>query len=144
MTPAKAPRLRSRPKIPKPTDVPSSDPAQELTSLIGVSRLAMKSFFALIYRGPDGIYRVSVPDFPAVTAAGPTLDHARVNAEWALFAHIRCLLAKGQTIPDPSSLADPRHQGTQIMTLALIEVDEKTTMAPRMVQHGQRVSSSDS
>jgi predicted RNase H-like HicB family nuclease len=101
----------------------------------------------LIYRGPDSIYHVSVPDFPAVTAAAATLNHARVNAEWALFAHIRSLLAQGQTIPEPSSLADilcnPRNQSAQIVTLALIEVDAKTKMAPRMMQHDQGVSSSD-
>jgi predicted RNase H-like HicB family nuclease len=97
---------------------------------------AMKPFVALIYRGPDGIYRVSVPDFPAITVAGITFDHARVNAEWALFAHIRRLMANGDAIPEPSSLADViADQGAQVMTLALIEVDEKATMAPTMIQH---------
>jgi predicted RNase H-like HicB family nuclease len=68
----------------------------------------MKPFVSLIYRGPDGIYRVSFPDFPDLMAECETFDDACANAEWALAVHIRSLPA----IPEPSAsietvMADP-------------------------------------
>ena len=79
----------------------------------------MKGFVALIYCGPDGNHHVSFPDFPGVAAAHATLDKSRANARWALFAHIRSLVASGDAIPEPLSMADviadPRHQGAQNM-----------------------------
>jgi predicted RNase H-like HicB family nuclease len=85
----------------------------------------MKPFVALIYRGPDSIYRVSFPDFPDLLAESETFDYACANAEWALFAHIRSL----GTIPERSASleaveADPQHQDARAVILSLVEVDD--------------------
>jgi predicted RNase H-like HicB family nuclease len=89
---------------------------------------AVKEFVALVYRGTDGGYRVTIPDFPTLTVAGETLERARVRAQYALFFHIHGLVAEGAHIPQPSSLevimADWRHQGAlETMILAFIEID---------------------
>jgi predicted RNase H-like HicB family nuclease len=89
----------------------------------------MREFVALIQQGPDGGYRVSFPDFPAVVVDGETLERARVRAEYELFCHICRLVAEGETIPEPVGferiIADPEHQGAlENMSVALIEIDD--------------------
>ena len=89
----------------------------------------MKEFIALIHRNADGTYRVSFPDFPEVMAVGQTLDEARLDAQWALLAHLR-RLAEREEIPEPSSLeaimADPRHLGSlSISTVAIATVSTR-------------------
>jgi predicted RNase H-like HicB family nuclease len=89
----------------------------------------MREFIALIRQGPDGGYRVSFPDFPAVTVDGGTLEHARVRAEYELFCHICRLAAEGEAIPKPlgfeSMIADPEHQGAlENISVALIDIED--------------------
>jgi predicted RNase H-like HicB family nuclease len=92
-------------------------------------RKAVREFVALTRQGPTGGYQLTFPDFSALTVQGETLEQARVRAEYALFFHIRRLVAEGQTIPEPLSLeaimADPQHQGAlETTTLAWIEIDD--------------------
>jgi predicted RNase H-like HicB family nuclease len=84
-----------------------------------------REFVALVRHEAGDPYRVSFPDFPSLTVEGVTLDDARANAEWALFAHIRSLAA----IPEPSAsleavMADPQHQDARAVVLSLVEVDD--------------------
>jgi retron-type reverse transcriptase len=37
----------------------------------------------------DGSYRLTVADFPTLTVAGETLEHARIRAEYVLLARIK-------------------------------------------------------
>jgi predicted RNase H-like HicB family nuclease len=87
----------------------------------------MKGFVALIGQGPEGGFCASFPDFPTLTAAGETPEHARVRAQYALFYHIRRLVADGKAIPEPSSLEaildDPWYQNAlETMVVTLVEV----------------------
>jgi predicted RNase H-like HicB family nuclease len=54
--------------------------------------------------GSEGGYHVSFPDFPTIRVEGETLEHTRVRAEYALFFHIRRLVAESEAIPEPSGL----------------------------------------
>jgi predicted RNase H-like HicB family nuclease len=89
----------------------------------------MKEFIALIHRDADGTYRASFPDFPDVTVVGQSFDEARVDAQWALLAHLRSL-AEREEIPEPSSLetimADPRHVGS-------LSISNVATVSARMI-----------
>jgi predicted RNase H-like HicB family nuclease len=88
----------------------------------------MLEFIALICRDAGGPYRVTFADFPNLMATGDTLNDARTNAEWALHAHMRNLMAAGAAIPEPLSLeavtADPWHKDAlEITTMAWIQLD---------------------
>jgi predicted RNase H-like HicB family nuclease len=88
----------------------------------------MKGFVALVGQGPEGGFCASFPDFPTLTAAGETPEHARTRAQYALFFHVRQLVAQGKAIPEPSSLEaimdDPWYRSAlETMAVALIKID---------------------
>jgi predicted RNase H-like HicB family nuclease len=61
--------------------------------------------YAVIYKTGGG-YSVYVPDLPGCVAAAPTLDEARDLMEEAIEFHIEGMRLHGETIPEPSSLAE--------------------------------------
>jgi predicted RNase H-like HicB family nuclease len=64
----------------------------------------MKSYIALIHKGPRSDFGISFPDFPGCATAGRSLDEARKMAEEALAFHVDGMREDGETLPEPSSL----------------------------------------
>jgi predicted RNase H-like HicB family nuclease len=95
---------------------------------IGIRSDSVREFVAQIRQRSDGGYCASFPDLPTVRVDGETLEHVRARAEVALLIHLRRMVLKGASIPEPLSLkafeADPRHQGAlKTMIVALIEIN---------------------
>jgi predicted RNase H-like HicB family nuclease len=55
-----------------------------------------------IGKGPDGIFRMAVPDFPGCTAEGVSVDEAFDNLKLAMREWISSRITSGQNVPDPS------------------------------------------
>jgi predicted RNase H-like HicB family nuclease len=63
--------------------------------------------YAVIYEtGPGGGYGAYVPDLPGCVAAASTLEETRVLMEEAIEFHIEGMRLHGETVPQPSSLAE--------------------------------------
>jgi predicted RNase H-like HicB family nuclease len=67
------------------------------------------NYVAILHKDTDSDYGVSFPDFPGCITAGRTLDEARDMAEEALALHIECMIADGESLPEPSSLEAVMH-----------------------------------
>lgn len=66
----------------------------------------MKQYLAILHKDDGSDYGVSFPDFPGCVAAGKDLYDAQANAIEALAFHIEGMIEDGDTIPDPSDIAD--------------------------------------
>jgi predicted RNase H-like HicB family nuclease len=64
----------------------------------------MRQFVAIIFRDPDGGFAVTFPDLPGCAAFATTLDDAPGVAPRALAEHLEDLAARGQPVPEASTL----------------------------------------
>jgi predicted RNase H-like HicB family nuclease len=63
--------------------------------------------YAVIYEtGPEGGYSAYAPDLPGCAAAAATLAELRTLMEEAIEFHIAGMRLHGETVPEPSSLAE--------------------------------------
>ena len=63
--------------------------------------------YAVIYEtGPEGGYSAYVPDLQGCVAAASTLEEVRSLMEEAIEFHIEGVRLHGETVPEPSSLAE--------------------------------------
>jgi predicted RNase H-like HicB family nuclease len=63
--------------------------------------------YAVIYEtGPEGGFSAYAPDLPGCVAAASTLAELRTLMEEAIEFHIEGMLLHGETVPEPSSLAE--------------------------------------
>jgi predicted RNase H-like HicB family nuclease len=63
--------------------------------------------YAVIYEtGPEGGFSAYAPDLPGCVAAAPTIDEVRGLMEEAIEFHIEGMRLHGDTVPEPSSLAE--------------------------------------
>ena len=66
----------------------------------------MKDYLAILERANDGTWSAYVPDLPGCTSFGPTRDEAARNVHDAIREHIDSLRERGETVPEPSSIAE--------------------------------------
>jgi predicted RNase H-like HicB family nuclease len=64
----------------------------------------MRQFVAIIFKDPDGGFAVTFPDLPGCVAFTATLDVAPVVATAALAGHLEEMAARGEPVPEPSTL----------------------------------------
>jgi predicted RNase H-like HicB family nuclease len=63
--------------------------------------------YAVLYEtGPEGGYGAYVPDLQGYFAAARTLEEVRTLMEEAIEFHIEEMRLHGETVPEPSSLAE--------------------------------------
>jgi len=63
--------------------------------------------YAVIYEtGPEGGFSAYAPDLPGCVAAASTLAEIRTLMEEAIEFHIEGMRLHGETVPEPSSLAE--------------------------------------
>jgi predicted RNase H-like HicB family nuclease len=63
--------------------------------------------YAVIYEtGPEGGYRAYAPDLQGCVASARTLEEVRTLMEEAIEFHIDGMRVHGETVPEPSSLAE--------------------------------------
>lgn len=63
--------------------------------------------YAVIYeKGPEGGYSAYAPDLPGCVAAAATITEIRSLMEEAIEFHIKGMRLHGETVPEPSSLAE--------------------------------------
>ena len=63
--------------------------------------------YAVIYEtGPEGGYSAYAPDLPGCVAAASSLEELRPLMEEAIEFHIESMRLDGETVPEPSSLAE--------------------------------------
>ena len=62
-------------------------------------------YLVVLDREADGKYSVTVPDIPGCFTWGLNLEHALEMAREAIEVNIEHLLATGQSVPEPSHMA---------------------------------------
>jgi predicted RNase H-like HicB family nuclease len=69
----------------------------------------MAAYIALIHKDDGTSYGVSFPDVPGCISAGDTFEEAVANAAEALAGHFALMKADGDTVPQPRSYEQLRH-----------------------------------
>ena len=71
----------------------------------------------VIFKDPDSIYGIVVPDLPGCVTAGDTVEHVLTRAVEAIKCHLSGMLIDGEPIPDPRDIVS--HQDNPEYTDAL-------------------------
>jgi len=69
----------------------------------------MKDYLAIIEPADDGTWSAYAPDLPGCTSYGATREEAARNVHDAIRGHIDALRETGQSVPEPSSVAEIVH-----------------------------------
>jgi predicted RNase H-like HicB family nuclease len=69
----------------------------------------MAAYIALVHKDDGTSYGVSFPDVPGCISAGDTFEEAVANAAEALAGHFALMKADGDTVPQPRSYEQLRH-----------------------------------
>ncbi len=59
----------------------------------------------VIFKDPDSIYGIVVPDLPGCITAGNTVEHVLTQAVEAIKCHLSGILTDGEPIPEPKDIA---------------------------------------
>ena len=62
----------------------------------------------VIFKDPDSIYGIVVPDLPGCVTAGDTVEHVLTRAVEAIKCHMSGMLIDGEPIPEPRDIVSHR------------------------------------
>lgn len=62
--------------------------------------------YAIVIEKANGNYSAYIPDVPGCVATGETIEETRRTLMKALESHLELLLASGEPVPEPSTVAD--------------------------------------
>ncbi|WP_160140610.1 type II toxin-antitoxin system HicB family antitoxin [Blastochloris tepida] len=75
------------------------------------------SGYVAIVAGRPGGYRVVLPDLPACTAGGETIDAALADAAQAVRHWCEAAIDRGESLPEPRSAEEAAHGDPELMKL---------------------------